>query len=181
MNVDFSAFDPKLINPGNPSNIVFIKGKNTSAGQTISVRPIGRVEVMAGFVFDPILKRNRKAKAGEKARTQFLFNGIDAEGHIKTYVCGSQVIGGIKDVRDIRESSDVYVEITSTGTGLETEYQVRPAKDKTLNGKIDEPSLANIPDLAKIAASLVVELAAPSTLPPGTKPISRGDDTMSCF
>lgn len=153
---DFESFNPKEYGGAGNGKIVFIKGKNTNPGP-LTVRPFGKICVQTNFVYDPDLKKNRTARKGEKSRTQFVWNGLDENGDVKTYVSGSQVVQGIKDVREIKETSEIYVDITSTGSGIDTEYVVRPTKNKRLIGRIDMSKLENIPDIQKVAEGLVVD------------------------
>lgn len=177
MEIDFDSFSPKSRSTSS-STLVFIKGKNTQPAP-ITVRPLGGIFVQDGIIYDESLKRNRKARPGEKFRTQYLWNGLDENGTVKTYVSGAKVIEGIKAARKMAahfgNAPDIYVDISSTGSGLDTEYAVGPTTNKKLGKSKVDVSTVTKPDLAAVANSL---LAADV---PNDAPKIKKDDEDSPF
>ena len=150
---DWGTFTPKTKDKN--GDIMFVNGSNTQSSPVI-VRPVGPIAQYEA-VYDPALKRSRAPREGEKVTTKVLFNGVDLTGTLRVYQVGMQVAGLIKDLFDNLESTELYIEISSTGSNLKTKYSVK--KHKAKSGKLDESKLA-LKDLDKIANSLVVPDAA---------------------
>lgn len=125
-------------------DVVFLTSK--SLPQTLL--PSNEV-VLYESVFDQETNRSRPPKDGEKARNQFLFYGlfVDEEGEkvIKICNCGTAVAKGIAQVQKSLQNLGLlsFVKVTSTGSGLNTEYEVEAVK------VVDKPIPTDIWDKLK--------------------------------
>ena len=114
---------------GNNDDLVFLSAKNLP--QTFL--PSNEIVAYAN-VFDSELNRSRPPVAGEKARTSYLFYGlfIDDEGTKKVKVCncGQMAAKGIASVQKTVSNINMlsFVKLTSTGSGLNTEYNAEGVK-----------------------------------------------------
>lgn len=125
-------------------DIVFLTSKNLP--QTLL--PSNEVTPYES-VFDQETNRSRPPKEGEKARNQFLFYGLfvndDGEKVIKICNCGTAVARGIASVQKSLQNLGLlsFVRVTSTGSGLNTEYEVEAVK------VVDKPIPTDIWDKLK--------------------------------
>lgn len=121
--IDFESFTPKAKNSG---NIVFVRAKTCPT----TFKPVGKLLPYVA-VYDEQLKKNRVPKAGEKASTRYMVNGIDLDGTVKVYDLSSTTVESIKAVRYTlakkRISPEIYVTITASGAGTDTKYAAEPA------------------------------------------------------
>lgn len=84
-------------------------------------------------VYDDETKRNRPAQTTDessKVRTQYLFYGLfmadDGSRDVKICCCGQMVAKGISSVQKTLSNLGLmsFVKVTSTGSGMKTEYSV---------------------------------------------------------
>ena len=178
--IDYETFNPKQSTTNSTTgDIIFVRTKNTQNGQSVTAFPYGKPYEYHS-VFDETMKRSRKPRPGEKASRRFLINALDESGAQKILDVGVTVFAGIRDLFEALERRDIWVEITSTGTAMKTEYKVRKSK-KTLPEK-DSTTLEEL-DLSEVAATLVVdapETAEPASTPPA-KPMTKQDAADAGF
>jgi len=125
------------------SVVVFVNRKNVGDGLTFL--PIGKAYAIQS-VFDEKLKRRRLPYPGEKTHHDYLVNGVSAQGELMVYSIGISVAGKMKEVFEIKEDV-VPLTITVSGTGLGTEYTVRPFKGDG-NFKYDPTKLHSLEQIA---------------------------------
>lgn len=139
------------------SVVIFVNGKNVGNG--LSFSPVGNPYAIKS-VFDEKLKRRRSPNPGEKPRNEYLVNGVNPQGELRVYCVGISIARKMKEVFEIRESV-VPLTVTVAGSGLETEYTVRPFKGDG-NFGYDQTKLHN---LEQIASSLLAAQKS-ENLPP---------------
>jgi hypothetical protein len=154
MILDLSEFEAKK-NAGSSGErkIIFVNGKACAAGLTF--RPYGTKAAKSVTVFDETTKRSRLPQSGEKPTVKWMIPGLDENRQPRVYSCPASVISEIIKVRDTLETHDVYVSVTTSGTGLNTTYNV--AKNKKISGKLsaEEEAALKALDLEAVRDSLV--------------------------
>lgn len=144
-------------------DVVFLTSKNLP--QTLL--PSNEIQPYES-VFDQETNRSRPPVEGEKARNQFLFYGLfvndDGEKVIKICNCGTAVARGIASVQKSLQNLGLlsFVRVTSTGSGLNTEYEVEAVKvvDKPIPTDIwdklkEDDKFKKLPKLGEIRDKLL--------------------------
>ena len=120
--VDWNSIGDQKSSGGN-DDLVFLTAKNLPQTFLPSNEVVAYVNV-----FDSELNRSRPPKEGEKGRTSYLFYGlfIDDDGNKKVKICncGQMAAKGIASVQKTVSNLGMlsFVKVTSTGSGLNTEY-----------------------------------------------------------
>jgi hypothetical protein len=138
--LDWNSIGSQKGNGKKSDDLVFLTAKNLPK----TFLPSQKV-IEYESVFDSEMNRQRPPKADEKAKTQYLFYGLSltdkGEKVIKIYSAGRMTAAGIGEaIKMFRESAKqfdskidpetltTFVEVTSTGSGLGTEYKVKPVQ-----------------------------------------------------
>lgn len=128
--VDWSSVSEHTGSKGKSDDIVFLNAKNLP--QTFL--PGQEIEHYES-VYDAEMKRPRSPKDGDtNVRSQYLFYGlfIDDKGEktVKICSCGNMVARGIASIQETLSNLGIlsFVRVTSSGSGLNTEYSVKGVK-----------------------------------------------------
>lgn len=130
---------------GGNSNLVFLSSKNL---------PITLLPNMSKLaVYESVFEggKNRPPQPGEKGKKSYVFYGLVVENEkkvVKIFNCGTTVIQEIKKIQDIAKdmaNALTFVEVSSKGSGMQTEYSVKQVKlsDKNIPTDIWETKLAS--------------------------------------
>ena len=130
-NVDWNSIADQKSGNRKSEDLVFLNSKNLP--QTFLPSP--DIEKYTS-VYDETTKKNRPPSGSdddEKVRTQYLFYGLffdKGQKSIKICCCGQQVAKGIGTVQKSLSNLGLisFVKVSSTGSGLGTEYSVEAVK-----------------------------------------------------
>jgi hypothetical protein len=171
--IDLNQFSVRSSRKSNGSSLVFVKAKTTQGGQSVIARLHGDPWEYESF-YCKASGRSRAPREDERGTRRFLWGGWDHEGTQRVFDLGVTVVDGIRKVYDILGSRDVWVEITSTGSGTSTEYCVGRAKRKDL--PTIDPATYVAPDFDGIVRAIAppeAGAAAAAAVPTG--PVNRHD------
>jgi len=127
-NVDWNTIANQKTGSKKNGDVVFLNSKNLPQ----SFLPSQQIVVYEA-VYDEATKRNRPSQSTDenvKVRTQYLFYGLfmpeDAKRYVKICSCGQMIAKGISAVQRTLSNLGLmdFVKVTSTGTGMNTEYFV---------------------------------------------------------